>query len=77
MVLAEGMKMAAIGGAIGLVMALPLPKLFGAILFDFHANEPRLYLIVPMVVLMVAILATYVPARRAARVDPMSALRQE
>ena len=45
--------------------------------FDFHANEPRLYLIVPVVVLMVAILATYVPARRAARVDPMTALRQE
>lgn len=77
MVLGEGMKMAAVGGAFGVVMALPLPKLFGAILFDFHENDPRLYLIVPVVVLMVAILATYVPARRAARVDPMSALRQE
>jgi predicted permease len=77
MVLGEGLKMAAVGGAIGLVMALPLPKLFAAILFDFHVNEPRLYFIVPMAVFMVAILATYVPARQAARVDPMSALRQE
>jgi len=77
MVVWEGMKMAAIGGAIGIVMALPLPKVFEAIFFDLHVGEPRLYVVVPMAVLMVAIFATYLPARRAARVDPMSALRQE
>jgi len=77
MVLGEGMKMAAVGGAVGLVMALPLPKILAAILFDFHVTEPRLYFIVPIVVFMVAALATYVPARRAARLNPINALRQE
>ena len=65
------------GGAIGLAMAIPLPKVFDAILIDAHVHEPILYLGVPIVILAVAILATYIPARWAARVDPMNALRQE
>jgi putative ABC transport system permease protein len=77
MVLWEGLKMTAIGGAIGLALALPLPKIFDAIFYGLHIREPWLYLVVPAAVLMVAMLATYVPARRAARVDPMRALRQE
>ena len=77
MVLREGMKMTALGGAVGLAMALPLPRIFGAIFYDLHVSEPRLYFLVPLAILMVAMLATYVPAQRAARVDPMRALRQE
>ncbi len=77
MILGEGMKMTAIGTAIGLAMALPLPKVFGAFFFGLQLSEPRLYFIVPLAILAVAIPATYVPARRATRVDPMSALRQE
>jgi putative ABC transport system permease protein len=77
MVLGEGMKMAAIGGAVGLALALPLPRIFGALFFDLHIHEPWIYFVVPVAILMVAVLATYVPARRAARVNPMSALRQD
>jgi predicted permease len=77
MVLWEGTKMTAIGAAIGLVMALPLPKIFDAIFYGLHLREPRLYIIVPMAILAVAVLATYIPARRATRVDPMVALRFE
>jgi predicted permease len=77
MVLWEGTKMTAIGGAIGLTMALPLPKIFDAIFYGLHLREPRLYIIVPMAILAVAILATYIPARRATRVDPMVALRYD
>ena len=73
----EGLKMAVIGGVIGTVMALPLPKLFESIFYELHVGEPRLYVIVPAVVLMVAMLAAYFPARRASRIDPMSALRQD
>jgi len=77
MIVGEGMKMAAIGGAIGFALALPLPRLFAAIFFDLRVHEPQLYFIVPLVVFAVAVLAAYIPARRAARVDPMNALRQE
>jgi putative ABC transport system permease protein len=77
MVLGEGMKMTAIGGIVGLALALPLPRLFDALFFDLHVSEPAVYLIVVVAILLVAMLATYVPARRAARVEPMSALRQE
>jgi putative ABC transport system permease protein len=77
MVLGEGIKMGAIGGAVGVAMALPLPRLFDAIFVDMHVSEPRLYIVVPIVILVVALIATYIPARRAARVNPMSALRQE
>jgi putative ABC transport system permease protein len=54
-----------------------LPKVFGAIFFDTHVSEPRLYLGVPLVILGVATLATYIPARRAARIDPINALRED
>ena len=77
MILGEGMKMTAIGGIVGLAMAIPLPRIFSSLFFDLHVNEPRVYFIVPLAILMVATAATYVPARRAAGVDPMSALRKE
>ncbi len=77
MVLREGLKMTAIGGTVGLAMSLPLPKLFDALFFGLHFSEVRLFFIVPLAILSVAMLATYIPARRATRVDPMVALRYE
>jgi putative ABC transport system permease protein len=77
MILRQGMKMSAIGGAIGFAASLPLPRLFDAIFFDLHVREPRLYFVVPAVIFLVALSATYLPALRAARVEPMNALRQE
>jgi putative ABC transport system permease protein len=77
MVVRDGMKMTVIGGAIGFLLSLPLPKVFAAIFFDLHVNEPILYLLVPAVIVTVSMLAAYIPARRAARIDPMRALRQE
>ena len=76
-VFVQGMKMAAIGGGIGLALSIPLPRIFDAIFFDLRVREPRLYVIVPTLIFLVTILATYVPALRAARVEPMNALRQE
>lgn len=69
--------MTLIGAAIGFALALPLPKVFGALFYDLHLGEPRIYIILPICIFAVALLATYVPARRATRVDPMTALRQE
>lgn len=77
MVLAEGAKISIIGGLVGLVLALPLPGVFNAMFFDLHAGQPWIYVVVGITILLVAIAATYIPARRAAHVDPMRALRQE
>lgn len=74
MVLRQGLKMAGVGAAIGLVLSLPLPKLFAAIFDDLHTGNLQIYLIVPAAIFLVAMLATYIPAHRASRIDPMMAL---
>ena len=77
MVLREGLKMTAIGAAVGVAIALPLPKVFDSMFYDFHTGAPWLYVLVPVSVFIVTACATYVPARRASKVDPMVALRFE
>jgi predicted permease len=77
MVLREGLKMAVVGAAIGLALALPLPRIFAALLNDLPAGDPRAYVIVLIVTVAVAVVATYIPARRASRIDPISALHSE
>lgn len=78
LVLWQGLRMTAIGAAVGVLLALPLPKLFEAALNDLHIQEPAtVYFIVPLVMGLVTMLATYIPARRATRVDPIVALRYE
>lgn len=69
--------MTAIGAFIGLAMALPLPKLFDAIIYGPHSQEHWVYLIVPAALFAVAMFAAYIPAQRATRVDPLIALRYE
>jgi putative ABC transport system permease protein len=77
MVLRQGVRMTVIGAVVGILLALPLPKLFEAIFYDLHIQEPALYFIVPIAMALVTMLATYLPARRAVRVDPIVALRYE
>jgi putative ABC transport system permease protein len=77
MVLAEGAKISLIGALVGLALALPLPRVFSVMFEDLHFGAPWIYVVVAIAILLVAISATYIPARRAAHVDPMRALRQE
>jgi putative ABC transport system permease protein len=77
MILRDGFKVAAIGSAIGLLMALPLPKLFESIFHGLVVGGPEVYPVVLAVMLIVAFCATFGPARRAMHVDPTTALRNE
>jgi predicted permease len=76
LVLKQGGLIATIGSAIGLVLALPLPKLFGA-MFDGFTGSPLVVIAVGTAVAIVSLLATYIPARRATKIEPVVALRYE
>jgi len=73
----EGMTLAGLGIVAGLVGALTLSRWLGSLLFGVSAVDPLTYAGAIMLFGMVALLACYIPARRAARVDPMVTLRYE
>jgi putative ABC transport system permease protein len=77
MVLRNGAVLAVTGVAIGLLLAFGLARLAASLLFQTSAADPPTFSVVPMMLLAVALVACYLPARRAARVDPMNALRSE
>jgi predicted permease len=77
MVLRQGAVLAGVGIAIGLAGALGLTRLMEALLFGVSAMDPVTFFGVPLVLGAVALLASWLPARRAARTDPVEALRAE
>jgi ABC-type antimicrobial peptide transport system permease subunit len=77
MVVGHGAWLAAAGVGAGLAGALALSRYLTALLFGVSARDPLTFVAVPAVLFLVALAACYVPARRAARVDPMVSLRCE
>jgi predicted permease len=77
MILGQGMALALVGVTLGLCGALWLARLLRQLLFEVEPTDPLTYVGVAVVLGMAALLACYVPARRAARVDPIIALRVE
>lgn len=77
MVCMQGLRLTAIGLAVGLALSFALTRLMSKVLFGISPTDPLTFGTVAVALALVALLACYVPARRATRVDPMVALRYE
>jgi len=75
--LREGLGLVAVGGCVGLALAAAGAQLLGSLLFGIRPMDPVTFLAVPALLLGVTLLAAYLPARRASRVDPVTALKAE
>jgi ABC-type antimicrobial peptide transport system permease subunit len=77
MILQESAWLAILGLSLGLALALAVAKLAGSFLFHVATTDPLTFSLIPLLLLLTAVLACFVPARRAASLDPMEALRYE
>jgi len=76
LVVGHGMTFAGIGLLIGIAGALALTRFMSGILFGVSATDPLAFAVVPLILIVTALLASYLPARRAARIDPVRVLRE-
>jgi putative ABC transport system permease protein len=77
MVVGRGMALAMIGVAVGLVASYALTRLMKTLLFGVSATDPLTFTVIALSLGLIALMACWIPARRAAKVDPMIALRCE
>jgi putative ABC transport system permease protein len=75
LVIGHGMKLASIGVALGLIGSIALTRLLKTLLYDVSATDPTTFTLIALLILCVALLACWIPARRATKVDPMITLR--
>jgi ABC-type lipoprotein release transport system permease subunit len=77
LVVGQGLRLAIIGMAIGCAAALFLSRLLESLLFEIRPSDPITFVSGMLFLAIIAVLASYIPARRAAQVDPVEALRYE
>jgi predicted permease len=77
LVVKQGLALASCGVGLGLVLAVAFSRLVSSQLFGVQSTDPLTFAAIALLLLMVAVLASYIPARRAARIDPMISLRYE
>ncbi len=76
LILAQGGMLAGLGICAGLILALATAPLMSSVLYGIRIIDPVVFLVVPMILLLVSFAATYLPARRAARINPIAALHE-
>ena len=77
LVVSQGLKLTLLGIAAGIAGALLLTRLMSTLIFGVSPSDPMTFIVVPATLILVALLACYIPARRASKIDPMQALRIE
>lgn len=77
MVMRQGLDLAGIGTALGIAGALALTRVLDSVLFEVDSRDPATFALVPLVLLTVSAIAAYVPARRASKLAPMHAMRDD
>lgn len=77
LIVGQGMKLALLGVVLGVIASFGLTRLMSRLLFDVNATDPVTFAVIAVVMLLTALLACWLPARRATKVDPLVALRYE
>jgi len=77
LVVSQSLKLALFGTGVGLALTFIIAHLMTSMVYGIHPNDPAVFLAVALSVAAVSVLAAYIPARRASRIEPMAALREQ